>query len=234
VSPLSTIFTSPQINLYESLPSLFDIVEISKYFPTISEISNRWLKELNRSIDSIRPLSEQVLISHDESEEILIKCKWLISPTFPYDFKYAILEIYQNQAISPREKYHTINLIFREYLTGKNCKELIHLVNVSTDHPIIKKRKKILMDCVWALKHKNSRFNPSNLVTPVLISQIDGILYDFFIHMDWKPDRTQWIDITNTYSGKKTKPKLSHVLLLSNRRFFNHLTACNIMPEHCY
>lgn len=205
VSPLSTIFTTPQINLYESLPSLFDIAEISKYFPTISEISNSWLKELNRSIDSIKALSEQVLISHVESEEILIKYKWLISPSFPYDSKSAILEIYRNQSISPRKKYYTINQIFREYLTGKNCKELIHLVKVRTDYPIIKKRKKILMDCVWAIKRKNSRFNPSNLVIPVLISQIDGILYDFFIHMNWKPDRTQWIDTTKTHSGKKNQ-----------------------------
>src|SRR5690606_18367848 len=63
-------------------------------------------------------------------------------------------------------------------------------------------------------------FNPSNLVTPVLISQIDGILYDFFIHMDWKPDKTQWIDITKTYSGKKNLTETFTCIITKQQAIF--------------
>ncbi len=101
---------------------------------------------------------------------------------------------------------------------------------------LLKRRYKILMDCVVFIKIAGKRrINSANAVLPTLITQIDGALSDFLDskHIQWDCDYDDWVDLKTgkiRKVGRKTqyknsKPKvLSHSLDdLANDIFLNIL-----------
>ncbi len=110
-----------------------------------------------------------------EAAIVLKKYKWLISPSMPLSFVYKVAAIGTKKG-NQRAK---VNKLFVDYFSSNNFKQLSHLVNAWATNKMFKSRMKILRDCVSVMKNANHRYNPSNVVIPVLIAQIDGIRIKF-------------------------------------------------------
>jgi hypothetical protein len=76
-------------------------------------------------------------------------------------------------------------------------------------NPFFKPRMEIINDCVQTLKNAKPGYNPSNVVLPVLIAQIDGIITDFIKKHDFKFDRSsrKWKSPSGEILGLKSAYK---------------------------
>ncbi len=74
---------------------------------------------------------------------------------------------------------------FIEYYSDKNFQRIEYLINDWDQNPIFKERILIFRDCLFALQNQKPPFNPSNLVVPILISQIDGIIKEILVREGW-------------------------------------------------
>ena len=122
-----------------------------------------------------REFEEKFQVTSSEAVEILIKYKWLVTPSFPLSFFFQIIEI----ARYSEHPQSALNRLYKEYFVANEYQNLVSMVERWEANPIYSRRMKIFRDCVGALKYANNRYNPSNLIIPTLIAQIDGLLTDF-------------------------------------------------------
>ena len=148
----------------------------------------RFLKNLNSDEvrKSISLAKEAFFESLNEGVAICQKYDWPISESFPPSLYLKVISQYRNGKIKQSE----IDALFVDYLSYDNFDYLkTRIMAYWESNDLIKKRMDIFYDCVNALQNGNSQFNPSNVVVPTLISQIDGILSDFFgkqLRRGWK------------------------------------------------
>lgn len=79
-------------------------------------------------------------------------------------------------ALPKKDQEHQISNYFMDRYSANNFSNIEHFFSEWEENPIFNKRMPIFLDCLFALKISNGSFNPSNLVVPVLLSQIDGII----------------------------------------------------------
>ncbi|GAG67768.1 unnamed protein product, partial [marine sediment metagenome] len=102
---------------------------------------------------------------------------WFISPSMPTSFIYKTVQIGEKGG----NQFWSVNKLFVEYFKKNSYKNLKNLIERWKKNPIFKKRMKIFRDCLSILKNVKNSINPSNLVLPTLIAQIDGIQTEFMI-----------------------------------------------------
>ena len=107
--------------------------------------------------------------------ETCVRHGWCLTP----DFDIATL---LNTAVQVNRKgadRHRLYIAMREYFKESNWARLELLV-FSMSESLHSKRRRILLDCVHAVRmHAAGRFNAANVVVPTCITVIDGMLSDF-------------------------------------------------------
>lgn len=125
-----------------------------------------------------KKLKEDQLKRKEERKEIvyiLRKYKWLVPRSMPTSL---FLEIVKTAKLKGNHRAK-INKLFIEYFSYKNFETLLNLVEKWRANPLFRHRMKIFHDCVAVLRDTPRNFNPSNVILPTLITQVDGILSDF-------------------------------------------------------
>jgi hypothetical protein len=146
-----------------------------------------------------------------EADHIFIKYKWLITPSLELWLLDDIVKVYRDPSINNKKKYHLINRLITNYFADNNFQILTSVVESWKQNPLFKPGIKKIRDCLWVLKNKDRRINPSNVVLPTLIAQIDGILSDYLKAKGWEykiqvnskgKEIGKWIDQTGGINGK--------------------------------
>jgi len=149
----------PQTNFFQSWfqsnPSIFDT------FVKVTQNAQLSLKRYRTTIDSLN--------------KILKDYNWFYSFSLPNECYGEIIEI-QDAGVDVELK---INQVFINHFSQDNFSTLETMVKEWDDNSIFQPRMEIINDCVQTLKNIKPGYNPSNVVLPVLIAQIDGIEADF-------------------------------------------------------
>ena len=113
-----------------------------------------------------------------------------------------------------------MNRLFVDYFSSGNFRNLENLVNGWKANKIFRPRMKIFRDCVFIMRNtKGKKHNPSNVVLPTLIAQIDGIRIKFMNQhgLSFNSKQRVW---KNFYKTQTSNQKL---LSLANDIFLNLL-----------
>lgn len=111
-----------------------------------------------------------------------------------------------------------INRLLVWYFTGNNCAELAGLMNSWEGNELFRPRTRILRDCLMALRDVRKDYNPSNVVLPALIAQIDGIRQCYLEKKGYSYKRVktkngkwryEWLDSNGQIEGWKDVYKLT-------------------------
>ena len=179
---------------------------INEYLKPSIFIWQKWLDKYKPTIfddifKTLEKFSQKYKIAETKVIKILKKYKWFISPSMPTSFIYEAVQIGRKRG----NQRGAMNKLFVEYFSKNNFKNLKNLIEGWKNNNIFKPRMKILRDCISTLKSVKRPSNPSNLVIPTLIAQIDGIQTEFMeqsgLHYDVR--KIGWIN----KSGKKIKKK---------------------------
>jgi len=171
-------------------------------------------------------------IAEQKAVGVLQKYKWFITPSFPMPFIFEVVKLDKKKGRQDK----AVNGLFIKYFEAKNWRNLEGMVNDWKNRPLLKKRYKILTDCVEVVKITSKKgVNGANVVLPTLITQIDGALTDYLNskNIQWDCDYDDWIDgktgkvkkIGRKTQFKKSKPKVLTTQLddLANDIFLNIL-----------
>lgn len=158
----------------------------------------------------LRELAEQFKITEEEAVTILKKYKWIIGPSLSIDLVYTVIQVGRQNG----NQRHAINQIFVEYMISNKCQNLSAIVGNWKSNPLYKPRMKIFKDCVKALQMNSQSFNPSNLVVPTLIAQIDAILSVYMRTHGISRSDTQWRQKIKELTGNDLSSELANDLLL--------------------
>lgn len=165
------------------------------FIPRINFLQN-WTEQ-NKSIftNFIKKWAEfekQYKIAEPEAVRILQKYKWFITPSFPLNFIFKVVQIGKKRGRHDRE----INELFINYFSSDNWQLLEVMVLGWENNSLFKNRSKILLDCVLLLKQSNGKIiNATNAVLPSVIAQIDGILSDYLTskNIEWQVSYDDYI-----------------------------------------
>lgn len=171
-------------------------------------------------------------ITEQEAVKVLQKYKWFISPSLPMPFIFDVVKLGKKKGRQDK----AVNTLFNRYFEAKNWQNLEMMVDDWKSKPLLKKRYKILADCVKVVKFANKKgINGANVVLPTLITQIDGVLTDYLdskgiqwdcAYDDWFDGKTKKVKkVGRKTQFKNSKPKVLTTLLddLSNYIFLNIL-----------
>lgn len=177
----------------------------------------------NRYYDFWEKFQQQYKIAEQEAIQILKKYKWFITLSLPLDFVYNVVKIGRKKG----NQRKNINKLFVDYFCLNNFENLENLVEEWDDILIFKPRMKIFKDCTSVLKNSKRNTNPSNLLLPTLIAQIDGIQTEFMELNGLSFKSKKWKDKcgNNVYHKQWFKAQTSNdeLLDLSNHIFLNIL-----------
>ena len=133
----------------------------------------------------------------------------------PLTFIFEVVEIGRRKG----NQRKTINRLFIDYFSSNNFENLEKLVDGWETNEIFKSRMKIFRDCISVMRNAKGKYNPSTIVLPTLIAQIDGIRIEFMNRNGlsfWTKDRV-W---KGWFKGQTPNQKL---LDLANDIFLNIL-----------
>jgi len=161
-------------------------------------------KSFKKIIEHWRIFNDRFKISEKEAISLLKKYNWFITPNMDVRVAFEVLSLDKKQELNAKK----VNSIFINYFQYNNWTTLEDIVNTWKKNIFIKNRFKIIHDCFVLIKsNEKKNINPSNLIIPVLLSQIDGILNDYLAKKNIKKVH---------YSDKKKglKNELSNKLVL--------------------
>lgn len=128
-------------------------------------------EKISATFKALGKALEQYNLSVQESSRVLRKYKWFISPSLPPHFIFQAVTIGRKKG----NQRKAINAIFVTYFSQDDYYNLMAMVNTWSTNPLFPPRRiKIVKDCVSTLQNAKSGNNPSNVVLPTLIAQIDG------------------------------------------------------------
>ncbi|MCB0721277.1 MAG: hypothetical protein KDC42_03130 [Ignavibacteriae bacterium] len=182
-------------HIFDSLTPTVNLIaeNIKPFIDTV----NTWAEQ-NRSLfqDLGRNLIEsqnEYTIAEKKAVKILQKHKWLVSPNISMDFIHEVIKL----DWKPGKQKEKIKGLFIDYFSKNNWENLNSLFVDKRKNPIVRKRLKIINDCIIVLKTSHANNNPVNAILPSLISQIDGFLTDYL--------KSKNISGLNTYSERKNR-----------------------------
>lgn len=224
-------FIKPVIEQYQSTARILT----ESLCPQI-DFWQKWTEQNKKIFDSFSnywtAFQQKYNIAEQKAVKVLQKYKWFITPSLPMPFIFEVVKLYRKQG----RHYKAINKLFVKYFEAKNWHNLGIMVSGWENKPLLKKRYKILADCVKMVKLSSRKgINEANVVLPTLITQIDGALTDYLNskNIQWDCDYDDWIDIKTgkvkkvgrKTQFKNTKPKILSTQLddLANDIFLNIL-----------
>ena len=196
----------------------------------------KWTEQNKKVFDSFSKywadFQKTYNIAEQKAVGVLQKYKWFITPSFPMPFIFEVVKLDKKKGRQDK----AVNGLFIKYFEAKNWQNLEGMVNDWKNKPLLKKRYKILADCVEVVKIASKKdVNGANVVLPTLITQIDGALTDYLNskNIQWDCDYDDWIDgktgklkkIGRKSQFKNSKPKVLTTQLddLANDIFLNIL-----------
>lgn len=210
VSRVFKHYTEYQLGLVKSLTSTIEqyqeILRISSEAFTFQiNLWGKWVEQNRILFDSYtgywQRFQKQYKITEQEAIGILKKYKWFMTPSLPMNFVFEVVKIGKRKG----NQRKAMNRLFIGFFSSKNYEELETLVDEWETNNIFKPRIKIFRDCVNAIKSSKRNNNPSNVVLPTLIAQIDGIQTKFMqekgLAIDLK--KGKWKDIKGNVVDKK-------------------------------
>lgn len=156
-------------------------------------------------------------ISKKKALTCIKKYNWFISPSMDPSIVYNIVSVCKSDS---KSKWGDINHVFYDYFLEDNCEKLNLFVDNWSSNPIFEGRMKIIRDCVEIIKNHPKNVNFSNLVVPVLISQIDGIQMEFMNQRGLKVDKKK---VVCDFEGNRKKDE--HGQNIKHRQYIRELTS---------
>lgn len=147
-----------------------------------SELVEKHINWLNNNRDYFEKhnnywqnFQQQYEITEQEALEILKKHHWFITLSLPFDFVDKVVEIGRKEG----DQRTSVDELFEDYFTSNDFEKLDGLVKEWGNISIFESKMKIFEDCISTLRDSKNKTNPSNLIVPTLIAQIDGIQAEF-------------------------------------------------------
>lgn len=156
-------------------------------------------------------------ISKKKALTCIKKYNWFISPNMDPSIVYNIVSVCKSDS---KSKWGDINHVFYDYFLEDDCEKLNLFVDNWSSNPIFEGRMKIIRDCVEIIKNHPKNVNFSNLVVPVLISQIDGIQMEFMNQRGLKVDKKK---VVCDFEGNRKKDE--HGQNIKHRQYIRELTS---------
>lgn len=156
-------------------------------------------------------------ISKKKALTCIKKYNWFISPSMDHSIVYNIVSVCKSDS---KSKWGDINHVFYDYFLEDDCEKLNLFVDNWSSNPIFEGRMKIIRDCVEIIKNHPKNVNFSNLVVPVLISQIDGIQMEFMNQRGLKVDKKK---VVCDFEGNRKKDE--HGQNIKHRQYIRELTS---------
>ena len=214
----------------KNLDSIFNNSAISHAAMILNAIQpqisfwNDWLNN-NRQIFKFyedsnafwKNVRERYNISKKKALTCIKKYNWFISPSMDPSIVYNIVSICKSDS---KSKWGDINHVFYDYFLENDCKNLDLFVDNWSSNPIFEGRMKIIRDCVEIIKNPPKNVNFSNVVVPVLISQIDGIQMEFMNQRGLKVDKKK---VVCDLEGNRKKDE--HGQNIKYRQYIRELTS---------
>lgn len=177
-------FQKTQLQLAESIKPIIEQYNATARILAESikpqiEIWQKWAEQNQSVFQNIgkqwADFQKKYKIAEDKAVGILQKYKWFISPSMPIDFIFEVVQLGQKKGRQDK----AINKLFVDYFSKNNWGNLEILIVEWDKNTIIKKRIKIIKDCLQTLKETNNKANTVNVVLPTIVAQIDGFLTDY-------------------------------------------------------
>ena len=224
ISKVAEQFREAQLSIVESLRPAIEQCQltariVSEYLAPQINFWQNWVEQNREIFDTYRKLwqtfQEQYKITEQEAIQILRKYKWFITPSLPLTFIFEVVKIGRRKG----NQRKAINRLFIDHFSSNNFENLEKLVDGWETNEIFKPRMKIFRDCISVMRNAKGKYNPSTIVLPTLIAQIDGIRIEFMNRNGlsfWTKDRV-W---KGWFKGQTPNQKL---LDLANDIFLNIL-----------
>jgi len=195
---------TPILEMQESINRMFEPIrkvqeDISKQFAFL----DHWL-EINQEL--FKKISE-VQLEYNKSE-ILLENGWIITPFLNTS---SLKNLLSSLAISEMQvkKNKEYNKLYIDFFTQEEYKQLALLVKSWDSNIYFQKRQKLIKSTIQLLKAfrpngHNKQLNPSSIIIPILIAQIDGITLEFALNNGLKlvPGTTK---LTRIEDGKNVR-----------------------------
>lgn len=188
------------------LPDLSNIIPPQiPYLQSILQQQQKIYDQLVKPVERLQKSLQKFKITVDIANKILKKYKWFVSLGLPDQFYAEVIRI-ENQSGNKKKK---MNDLFIGYFSQNNFKRLEELIEEWDKNPLFKPRMKIFRNCLKTLRNAKKKDNPSIVVIPVLIAQIDGIMNQIIAKYEIKYDKKtkKWVDSNGNYSDKKEDAK---------------------------
>lgn len=135
-----------------------------------------WVQQNQTAISAFgelaKKLQERYKLTEQQASRVLIKYKWFMTPSLPPEFIFKAVRIGRGKGSQRRG---VLNKLFVEHFSSDDYQNLSIMVEGWKTNQLFRPRMKIFRDCISALRDASRGSNPSNLVLPTLIAQIDGI-----------------------------------------------------------
>lgn len=169
----------------------------------------KWAEQNKRIFDSFSnfwiEFQRKYNVAEQKATQILRKYKWFITPSMPLSFVFKVVKLGEKQGRQDK----AVNNLFTMYFEVNNWNNLEVMVDSWKNNPLLKKRYKILSDCVAIIKlGSKKKINVSNIVLPTLITQIDGALSDYM-----ESKNVSW----NGYRDRNTKIRINKPKVFTNK-----------------
>lgn len=157
------------------------VLEVAgRHVIALNDIYQKWIVQHKHIFENIGKywtgVWDKYSIAENQATPVLKKYKWFVAPSMSTDIIFYVMQLNKKQGRQDK----AINKLFINYFSNNNWQNLEEMVESWNNCPIMRKRLKILKDCVQTLKKVPSQsINISHIILPVLIAQIDGILTDY-------------------------------------------------------
>jgi len=202
---------------------------VSEYLAPQINFWQNWVEQNREIFDAYRrfwqTFQKQYQITKQEAIQILRKYKWFITPSLPLTFIFKVVKIGKRNG----NQRKAINGLFVDYFSSNNFENLEKLVDGWKTNEIFKPRIKIFRDCVSVMRNAKGKYNPSTIVLPTLIAQIDGIRREFMEQngLSFNPKKRKRVDkkgnVVNWKVWFKGQTSNQELLDLANDIFLNIL-----------
>lgn len=142
------------------------------------EENKEGLEAMSRFGEVYKKELEKFDATHKQALKILNQYGWFLTPSsLPVLLIFPIVKI----GSADGDQSQPINELFVAHFTSNDFEHLEELVERWAGNPIFDSRMHIFKACIASLRKASDGYNPSNVVIPPLISQIDGIQTEYMV-----------------------------------------------------
>lgn len=159
------------------------------------EIWKRWAiihqETFKEFIDQQKKFVDKYAIDVEVANTCLKQYQWFITPVLSIDFIYEVISICDKDD----HKREEINELYYEYFSSDDFLNLDEMVEEWKSKDVLRHtRIKIIESSVNLLKTADSKINPSYLIVPTLMTQIEGIEHELMEKRELTPKGGRWFD----------------------------------------